>query len=98
MTANSSPSAEPDDEADGAGRATGRSSAGALLADAVRGGGQRPGSEDERRALAAYREARDAGALAATPRRRDDWRPGRRWTGWPVRAAARTARERGGQS
>ncbi|MFD7296559.1 hypothetical protein ACFV9W_24995 [Streptomyces sp. NPDC059897] len=95
MTANSSPPVEPGDEADGAGRAAGRPSAGALLADAVRGGGRPPGAEDERRALAAYREARDAGALTAAPRRRDDWRPGRRWTGWPVRAAAHTTREQG---
>lgn len=95
MTANSSPPVEPDDEADGAARAAGRSSAGALLADAVRGGAQPEGAEGERRALAAYREARDTGALTAAPRRRDDWRPGRRWTGRAVRAAAHTPRERG---
>ncbi|MGW2344573.1 hypothetical protein [Streptomyces sp. NPDC001661] len=88
MTANSSPPVEPDGEADGAGRAAGRSPADELLAGAVRGGAQPPGAEGERRALAAYREARDAGALTAAPRRRDDWRPGRRWPGWPVRAAA----------
>lgn len=94
MTANSSPPVEPDGEADGAGRAADRSSVGARLGDAVRGGS--PGADGERRALAAYREAREAGALAAAPRRRDDWRPGRRWTGWPVRAVANSPRERGG--
>ncbi|MGD6743721.1 hypothetical protein ACOKM3_17960 [Streptomyces sp. BH106] len=96
MTANSSPPVEPDGEADGAGRAADRPSVGALLGDAVRGGGPSPGAADERRALAAYREARDAGALTAAPRRRDDWRPGRRWTGWPVRAVVNSPRERGG--
>ncbi|MFD7131311.1 hypothetical protein [Streptomyces sp. NPDC059894] len=45
----------------------------ALLATALRGG-DGPG-EGERRALAAFREARDAGAhRAARTRRRDDWR------------------------
>ncbi|MCX4828931.1 hypothetical protein OG785_14220 [Streptomyces sp. NBC_00006] len=93
MTANSSPPVEPGGEPDGAGRAADRSSVGALLGDAVRGGD--PGVDGERRALAAYREARDAGALGAAPRRRDDWRPGLRWAGWPVRAAANSPRGRG---
>ncbi|MEB8338626.1 hypothetical protein [Streptomyces endophyticus] len=95
MTANSSPPVEPGGEADGAGRAADRSSVGELLGDAVRGGAPLPGTEGERRALAAYREARDAGALTAAPRRRDDWRPGRRWTGWPVRAAANSPQRQG---
>ncbi|WP_217554192.1 hypothetical protein [Streptomyces sp. GbtcB6] len=32
-------------------------------------------TEGERRALAAFRTARDTGAHRARPRRRDDWRP-----------------------
>ncbi|MFI5657280.1 hypothetical protein [Streptomyces sp. NPDC051684] len=64
MTANSSPPVEPD--ADG-------TAVGALLAGAVAG---TPDADGERKALAAYRAARDSGALAAPPRRRDDWRAG----------------------
>ncbi|GAA2919007.1 hypothetical protein ACFPN0_02235 [Kitasatospora cinereorecta] len=56
----------------------------AALADAVRGR-DTPGREGEARALAAFREARDAGTHARTGRgrRRDDWRPaaGRRRAG-----------------
>ncbi|MYT68684.1 MULTISPECIES: hypothetical protein [unclassified Streptomyces] len=47
---------------------------GDALAAAVRA--QQPAeTAGERLALAAFRAARDAGALAAAPRRRDDWRP-----------------------
>ncbi|MFJ4711035.1 hypothetical protein [Streptomyces sp. NPDC088785] len=46
---------------------------GAALAAAV-GPPQPSETAGERRALAAFRAARDAGALAAAPRRRDDWR------------------------
>ncbi|MEV8306940.1 hypothetical protein AB0P36_06125 [Streptomyces flavidovirens] len=52
-----------------------------------------PGGANEEAALAAYREARDSGAHALPgrwwqARRRDDWRPSRRWRGaLPARAA-----------
>ncbi|MER5947315.1 hypothetical protein ABT127_14710 [Streptomyces sp. NPDC001904] len=47
---------------------------GDALAAAVRP--QQPSeTAGERLALAAFRAARDAGAFAAAPRRRDDWRP-----------------------
>ncbi|MDT0486339.1 MULTISPECIES: hypothetical protein [Streptomyces] len=51
----------------------------ALFAAALRG--EKPDGEAERRAVAAYRAARDAGAHRARTRRRDDWRPRaqRRW-------------------
>ncbi|MFZ3559431.1 MULTISPECIES: hypothetical protein [unclassified Streptomyces] len=62
MTAHSSPPVDPD--ADG-------TAVGALLAGAVAG---TPDADGERKALAAYRAARDSGALTAPPRRRDDWR------------------------
>lgn len=60
----------------------------ALLADAVRG--PEPDGESERRAVDAFRVARDSGAHHASTRRCDDWRPRRRL--WPstlssVRAA-----------
>ncbi|MFF3341769.1 hypothetical protein [Streptomyces flavidovirens] len=64
----------------------------ALLA-AVRRSAPRPGGANEEAALAAYREARDSGAHAVPgrwwqARRRDDWRPSRRWRGaLPARAA-----------
>ncbi|MEV7072805.1 hypothetical protein [Streptomyces sp. NPDC093990] len=45
----------------------------ALLAAALRG--EKSEDEAERRAVAAFRVARDAGALRARTRRRDDWRP-----------------------
>ncbi|MBB4712841.1 hypothetical protein BJ965_002723 [Streptomyces luteogriseus] len=48
-----------------------------------------PGPEAERRAVAAFRTARDAGAHGARTRHRDDWRlpaPGR--TGRPVKTTA----------
>ncbi|WP_406169332.1 hypothetical protein OIE52_31855 [Streptomyces canus] len=45
----------------------------ALLAAALRG--EKPDGEAELRAVAAFREARDAGAHRARTRRRDDWRP-----------------------
>ncbi|MFL5999297.1 MAG: hypothetical protein ACJ736_34250 [Streptomyces sp.] len=45
----------------------------ALLAAALRG--EKPDGEAERRAVAAFRAARDAGAHRARTRRRDDWRP-----------------------
>ncbi|MET8075135.1 hypothetical protein [Streptomyces sp. NPDC005303] len=45
----------------------------ALLAAAVRGG--KSEGEAERRAVDAFRAARDAGAHRARTRRRDDWRP-----------------------
>ncbi|MFJ9628716.1 hypothetical protein ACIRU8_13560 [Streptomyces sp. NPDC101175] len=32
--------------------------------------------EAERRAVAAFRRARDSGTRATSPRREDDWRPG----------------------
>ncbi|MFJ9907133.1 hypothetical protein ACIRVK_30310 [Streptomyces sp. NPDC101152] len=44
-----------------------------LLADALRPGAV--DSEGERRAVAAFRDARDAGTYRARTRRRDDWRP-----------------------
>ncbi|WP_327317418.1 hypothetical protein [Streptomyces sp. NBC_01235] len=50
----------------------------ALLAQALSEPGDRPdaGSEGELRAIAAFRDARDAGAhQAVRTRRRDDWRP-----------------------
>jgi hypothetical protein len=46
----------------------------ALLATAIRAGEVDPAGE--RRAVAAFSAARDAGALTARPRGRDDWRPG----------------------
>ncbi|WP_157839079.1 hypothetical protein [Streptomyces flavidovirens] len=64
----------------------------ALLA-AVRRSAPGPGGANEEAALAAYREARDAGAHALPERwwqarRRDDWRPSRRRRGaLPARAA-----------
>ncbi|WP_328494384.1 hypothetical protein OHS59_17795 [Streptomyces sp. NBC_00414] len=59
---------------------------GALLAAAVRG--EEADAEAEKRALAAFRDARDEGAHgAARTRRRDDWRPaGERRRGWSPRA------------
>jgi hypothetical protein len=45
----------------------------ALLAAALRG--EKPEGEAERRAVDAFRVARDAGAHRARTRRRDDWRP-----------------------
>ncbi|MEU5348057.1 hypothetical protein AB0H18_45950 [Streptomyces sp. NPDC020766] len=60
----------------------------AVLAAAVRGGGE-VDADAEGRALAAFRAARDEGAhrAAARNRRRDDWRPEReRRGGWSVRA------------
>ncbi|GAA5027901.1 hypothetical protein GCM10023335_65140 [Streptomyces siamensis] len=51
----------------------GRPDLGALLASAVRA--ETVDAEDEARAVAAFRAARDEGALAARTRRRDDWRP-----------------------
>ncbi|MBT2396531.1 hypothetical protein [Streptomyces sp. ISL-100] len=68
----------------------------ALLA-AVRRSAPRPGEADAQAALAAYREARDSGVHAGPgrwwqARRRDDWRPSRRWRGvLPVRAAFASA-------
>ncbi|MET9515922.1 hypothetical protein [Streptomyces sp. NPDC002994] len=68
----------------------------ALLA-AVRRSAPRPGEPDAQAALAAYREARDSGVHAGPgrwwqARRRDDWRPSRRWRGvLPVRAAFASA-------
>ncbi|MEU6842888.1 hypothetical protein ABZ930_13585 [Streptomyces sp. NPDC046716] len=47
---------------------------GEALAAAVRAR-QPSETAGERLALAAFRAARDAGAFAAAPRRRDDWRP-----------------------
>ncbi|MET7473211.1 hypothetical protein ABZT17_02430 [Streptomyces sp. NPDC005648] len=44
-----------------------------LLAGAMRSGA--PDGEGERRAVAAFRAARDAGVHRARTRRRDDWRP-----------------------
>ncbi|MFI9153967.1 hypothetical protein [Streptomyces sp. NPDC053367] len=44
-----------------------------------------PGSEGERRALAAYRAARQSGARRARTRRRDDWRPREARAGRPLR-------------
>ncbi|MFD4597150.1 hypothetical protein ACFWPQ_03845 [Streptomyces sp. NPDC058464] len=38
-------------------------------------------TEGERRAVAAFRTARDTGAHRSCPRRRDDWRPARTTTG-----------------
>ncbi|MFF4035337.1 hypothetical protein ACFYZ2_37315 [Streptomyces sviceus] len=50
----------------------------ALLAAAI--GGEKCEDEAERRAVAAFRAARDAGAHRARTRRRDDWRPRTRWS------------------
>ncbi|MFI7016454.1 hypothetical protein [Streptomyces sp. NPDC050164] len=48
-----------------------------------------PGPEAERRAVAAFRTARDAGAHRARTRHRDDWRlPAQRRTGRPVKTTA----------
>ncbi|MFE2845872.1 hypothetical protein ACFXKS_20335 [Streptomyces scopuliridis] len=62
----------------------------AILAAAVRA--QSPAQEPQDQALAAFRAARDAGALTARTRRRDDWRPRRpgRFTAraWRVTAGA----------
>ncbi|MFD0307102.1 hypothetical protein [Streptomyces sp. NPDC127119] len=58
---------------------------GVLLAAAVRGGETDP--DAEKRALAAFRDARDEGAHAAVrTRRRDDWRPAGERRGWSLRA------------
>ncbi|MGW6009934.1 hypothetical protein [Streptomyces sp. NPDC055210] len=58
---------------------------GVLLAAAVRGGEADP--DAEKRALAAFRDARDEGAHAAVrTRRRDDWRPAGERCGWSLRA------------
>ncbi|MFH8464364.1 hypothetical protein [Streptomyces sp. NPDC017991] len=58
---------------------------GALLAGAVRGEDADP--DAEKRALAAFRDARDAGAHGAVrTRRRDDWRPAGERRGWSLRA------------
>ncbi|MBQ0846914.1 hypothetical protein J8N05_01585 [Streptomyces sp. BH-SS-21] len=58
---------------------------GALLAAAVRGGEADP--DARKRALAAFRDARDEGAHAAVrTRRRDDWRPAGERRGWSLRA------------
>ncbi|MFE6888966.1 hypothetical protein [Streptomyces sp. NPDC057694] len=59
---------------------------GEALAAAVRPR-QADGTSGERQALAAFRAARDAGALTAPPRRRDDWRPRRGRARWSARAA-----------
>ncbi|MFJ9022747.1 hypothetical protein ACIRPU_22660 [Streptomyces sp. NPDC102259] len=76
--------AADDDEAPAAAGAPGIAAATleALLGQALRdrsahGSGDRPDadSEGERRAVAAFRAARDAGAHQARTRRRDDWRP-----------------------
>ncbi|MEV2212785.1 hypothetical protein AB0H86_15275 [Streptomyces sp. NPDC050997] len=57
----------------------------ALLRAALREG--RLDGEDESRAVAAFRTARDAGAHRSRTRRRDDWRPReRRWGARSVRA------------
>jgi hypothetical protein len=60
----------------------------ALLAAALRGGTASDTDEGERRAVAAFRAARDSGAhRAARTRRRDDWRPsGRRHASRSVKA------------
>ncbi|PSM44268.1 hypothetical protein C6Y14_08000 [Streptomyces dioscori] len=58
---------------------------GALLAAAVRGGETDP--DARKRALAAFRDARDEGAhTAARTRRRDDWRPAGERRAWSLRA------------
>ncbi|MDH6452423.1 MULTISPECIES: hypothetical protein [unclassified Streptomyces] len=49
----------------------------ALLAAAIRG--EKCEDEAERRAVGAFRAARDAGEHRARTRRRDDWRPRTRW-------------------
>ncbi|MFF7788724.1 hypothetical protein [Streptomyces sp. NPDC007991] len=57
------------------------------LAAALRAGD--PGPEAERRAVAAFRTARDTGAHRARTRHRDDWRlPVRRRNGRPVKTTA----------
>ncbi|MGW5134552.1 hypothetical protein [Streptomyces sp. NPDC004135] len=57
-----------------------------LVAALLAGG---PGPEAERRAVAAFRTARDAGAHRARTRRRDDWQPSARpRTGRPAKATA----------
>ena len=57
----------------GAGEQGGGAEVEVLLAAAIRSGD--PDGEGERRALVAFRAARDAGAHLARTRRRDDWRP-----------------------
>ncbi|GAB2777726.1 hypothetical protein GCM10027073_07860 [Streptomyces chlorus] len=58
----------------------------ALLVEALAQGAADAGSEQ--RAVAAFREARDAGAHRTRTRRRDDWRPGERRLGrFSVKAA-----------
>ncbi|WP_326609992.1 hypothetical protein OG949_08035 [Streptomyces scopuliridis] len=59
-----------------------------ILAAAVRA--ESPAQESQDQALAAFRAARDAGALTARTRRRDDWRPHRprRFTARAWRATA----------
>ncbi|MFF1718925.1 hypothetical protein [Streptomyces sviceus] len=57
---------------------SGASTLEALLAAAI--GGEKCEDEAERRAVAAFRAARDAGAHRARTRRRDDWRPRTRWS------------------
>ncbi|WP_353944347.1 hypothetical protein ABII15_23970 [Streptomyces sp. HUAS MG91] len=59
---------------------------GDALAAAVRAH-QPSGTDGEREALAAFRAARDTGALAAAPRPSDDWRPRRGRSRWSARAA-----------
>ncbi|GHA14448.1 hypothetical protein GCM10010372_12620 [Streptomyces tauricus] len=57
---------------------------GALLAAAVRG--EEVDADAEKRALAAFRDARDEGAHGAVrTRRRDDWRPAGERRGWSLR-------------
>ncbi|MFB8269279.1 hypothetical protein ACFC96_22115 [Streptomyces sp. NPDC055955] len=61
----------------------------AQLAAAVRS--TRPRADAEAQAVAAFRAARDQGAHAARPRRRDDWRPRRRGLArWSLRTTVGT--------
>jgi hypothetical protein len=65
--------AHPDGPVPGPPRVTADGGLEALLAAAIRAGEVDPAGE--RRAVAAFSAARDAGALTARPRGRDDWRP-----------------------
>ncbi|MFE0172658.1 hypothetical protein ACFWZ2_10105 [Streptomyces sp. NPDC059002] len=71
------------DEPLGPGGTQGRPPLDALLASAVRAGADTGvDAEAQRRAVAAFRAARDEGAHRARTRRRDDWRPARSTTSW----------------
>ncbi|MFJ8820254.1 hypothetical protein ACIREE_00565 [Streptomyces sp. NPDC102467] len=65
----------------------GQASLGELLAAAVRPCAPDADGAGELRALAAFRAARDGGAVVARPRRGDDWRPRRSGAHRPAETA-----------